>query len=343
MIDPEILRVLPKLELHCHLEGSLRAETLIELARRRGVDLPTADPDALYRFDDLTAFLAVYELACLAMVTRDDFARVTYEALEDAVLSSNVRYREMFFNPSLHPGVDYPVMLAGILDGARAAELDHGVRTRLIPSIYRQLPVAEARELVEVVVAHRVDQVIGIGMDGDELADPPEKFIGVYRQIAEAGLARTAHVAHDGPASMIRTVLDDLGCSRIDHGYHVIDDPDLLAEMVRQRVPFMCATPTPPICGWSDDIDESPIRTMIEAGLTVVLNSDDPTMLGTDLATEFDKVCNGWELPPERVRRFITDSIDAAWMDDVDKRAARYELLPEIDRMLGLEELAASR
>lgn len=336
-VDAEVLRSLPKVELHCHLEGSIRASTLIELAGMRSIELPTRDPERLYVFDDLTEFLAVYEIACAAVVSSGDFALVTYESLEDAARTSNVVHREMFFNPSLHPGVGYDTMLAGILDGLRAAERDFGITAALIPSIYRQLPVDAALEMLDVVIEHRTDEVVGIGMDGDELRDPPARFAEVYERAGRAGLHRTAHVAHDGPADFIVTCLDDLGCERIDHGYHVIDDPELTQRLADEGVPFMCATPTPPLCGWPTSFDASPVRTMIDAGLTVVLNSDDPAMLGTDLATEYERVCTRWSLPPERVRRLVTDALDAAWLDEADRARLAERIVPELDRLLAPE------
>ena len=250
-----------------------------------------------------------------------DFALVTYEALEDAAMSSNVRYREMFFNPTLHPGLSYTSMLAGITDGIRAAEHDYGITARLIPSIYRQDPVSTAMEMVEAVVARPDDHVVGIGMDGDELADPPERFAAVYALAGKAGLHRGAHVAHDGPASFIETCLDVLGCERIDHGYHVVDDPVLMARLRDSGTAFLCATPTPRLCGWPSAFDESPVKRMIDAGLTVTLNSDDPPMLHTDLGTEFQKVCNGWGLGAARAKQFVMDAIDAAWCDASERAA----------------------
>jgi adenosine deaminase len=338
VIDRDVLRAMPKVELHCHLEGSLRASTVADLAEHHGIDLPVADPADLYQYADLAGFLGAYEIACRVLVTASDFALVTYESLEDAAMTSNVRYREMFFNPTLHPGVSYPDMLTGILDGVRAAEHDYGIVTRLIPSIYRQMPVAAAVEMVDLVVAHRDERVVGIGMDGDELRDPPERFAAAYAAAAAAGLHRTAHVAHDAPASFIRTCLDVLGCERVDHGYHVVDDPALMDELRERRVPFLCATPTPPLCGWPSGLDESPVRTMIDAGLVVVVNSDDPTMLHTDLATEFEKVCNGWRLGPHRTKQLVMDAIAAAWCDETDRRHLATTISAELDDVLGLTE-----
>jgi adenosine deaminase len=341
-IDPDVLQRMPKVELHCHLEGSLRASTLVRLADHRSITLPTRNYHGLYSYADLAGFLEVYGIACGVLQSASDFALVAYEALEDAIMSSNVRYREMFFNPTLHPNVPYTTMLAGITDGIRAAEHDYGITARLIPSIYRQDPVPTAMALVETVIAHPNDYVVGIGMDGDELTDPPGQFAAAYALAGKAGLHRGAHVAHDGPASFIETCLDELGCERIDHGYHVIDDPALMARLRDSGTAFLCATPTPRLCGWPSAFDESPVKRMIEAGLTVTLNSDDPPMLHTDLGSEFQKVCNGWGLSPARAKQFVMDAIDAAWCDASERADLAHTIGPELDRMLGLTSLEAT-
>lgn len=332
MIPTSTLRALPKVELHCHLEGSVRPETLIDLGRRHDVPLPSSDPHIIYRHADLTEFLAIYESVCAAIVTVEDFARVTYEALEDAA-GAGVVHREMFWNPTLHQG-DYRDQLDGIIEGVRAARTDLGITTGLIPSIYRNQPVSTALELVGRIIDHRCDEVVGVGMDGDELSDPPERFAEVYERVGDAGLHRTAHVAHDGPPSFIRTCLDMLGCERVDHGYHVVDDPRLMAELAAARVPFLCATGTPPICGWSASLDDSPIRRMIEAGLTVVINSDDPAMFGSDLADEYVKVCRGWQLDPGTVRGLVWNAVDAAWVDGPERTALVDRVRRGLDRLL---------
>lgn len=326
--DVEAIRALPKVELHCHLEGSLRAPTLVELAAGHDLELPAERADELYRYDDLAGFLSVYEVACYAVQTTADFARVTYEALEDAA-ACNIVYREMFWNPTLHD-LPYADQLEGILDGVRSAAADFGIRTSLIPSIYRNQPLEVAHDLVRTVAEARVDEVVGIGMDGDEIADPPERFAKVYSAIDAAGLRRTAHVAHDAPARSIVTALEVLGCERVDHGYHVVDDPVLLERLCKAGVPFMCASVTPPLCGWTSDFAESPIRTMIESGLKVVLNSDDPPMLHTDLNQEFVKAVEGWGLETVHVVDLMTNAIDAAWLDDVDKADLRATIEPSL-------------
>ena len=340
----EFLRRIPKAELHCHVEGAVRPQTLAELARKNGVPLPAGDPEDLYRYEDLAGFLSVYGLVCRAVAGREDFARIAYEALEDGVRLGNLRYREMFFNPTLHPGVPYRDVVDGLVEGVRAAESDFGVRCRLIPSVYRQDPVEVAAAMLREVLDHRPEEVIGLGMDGDELRDPPEKFAPVYREAGRAGLRLTAHTSHDGPASLITTCLDVLGCERIDHGYHVIDDPDVLRRVRDQGVPFACAPGCPPLCGWPKELSRSPIKVMVDRGLRVTLNSDDPPMLHTDIGTEYVRFCTELGLGPGAARGLCLEAVEAAWLDDADRRALRAEFEREVDALAAeLEGAGGSR
>jgi adenosine deaminase len=331
----EFLRRLPKAELHCHVEGSVRPATLAELAHKNGVPLPREDPEELYDYEDLDQFLAVYRLVCRSVLDREDFARIAYEALEDGVRLGNLRYREMFFNPTLHTrhGVPYGDVVGGLVEGIRGAEADLGVRCRLIPSIYRQDSLEAAREMLEAVLADRPDEVIGLGMDGDELKDPPEKFADVFREAGKAGLRLTAHTAHDGPAALIVTCLDELGCERIDHGYHAIDDPQVLRRAREEGIPLACSLGCPPLCGWPKELSRSPIKTMVDAGLWVTLNSDDPTMLHTDIGTEYVRFCSELGYGPEKGRELCLAAVDASWLDDDGKRELRRAFEAEIDAL----------
>ena len=239
----EFLRRIPKVELHCHLEGAVRPETLADLARRNGVPLPADRAEDLLHVSRPRQFLEIYEFVCRTLVSREDFARVAYESLEDGVVSGNLRYREMFFDPTLHTrrGVVYQVIVDGLLDGIRAAESDFGVQGACSPRCTGKIPSATAEQMLEDILRERRDEVIGLGMDGDELRDPPEKFTEVFRKAANAGLRLTAHAAHDSPASYVTTDLTSLGASASTMAYHVLDDPLVLgrvrAEKSRSRPP----------------------------------------------------------------------------------------------------------
>ena len=222
----EFLRRVPKVELHCHFEGTVRPGTFADLASKHGVALPTDDVDRLYDYDSIYEFLKIFAMVSSTLIDQEDFARAAYESIEDGVTLGNLRYREMFFNPTLHTkrGVPYKTVVDGLVDGIQAAEKDFGVPCRLIADVYRQDSPAEAREMVEQVLEHRRDELIGLGMDGAEAPDPPEQFVDAYRLAGSGGLRLTAHACEDAPAQNIATCLDVLGCERIDHGYHILGD-----------------------------------------------------------------------------------------------------------------------
>jgi adenosine deaminase len=250
---------------------------------------------------------------------------VAYESLEDGVKLGNLKYREMFFNPTLHTprGVAMATVIDGLIDGCRAAEDDFGVRCSLIVDVYRQDPADVARQMVEEVIANRRPELIGLGMDAAEAADPPEKFADAFRLAGQAGLHRTSHTAEDGPPANITTCLDMLGCERIDHGYHILDDPAVVARCRDQGVHFTCCpTSTAVVYGWRD-LTTHPINGMMAAGLKVMLNSDDPTMFHTDIGKEYVDFCGQNDYRPDVVRRLVHNGIEACWLDDGEKAALR--------------------
>ncbi|SEB37258.1 adenosine deaminase [Rhodococcus jostii] len=335
------LRSIPKVELHNHVTGAVRLQTVVEIARKNSIPLPAGDPGALYEYVDLIGFLTSHSFVCSALRDRDDFSRIAYESLEDGYQNSNVRYMEMFFNPTNHmaDGVAYTEVVDGLVDGIRRAEAEFGVQGRLIPSINRQQSIAVAREMLDAIVAHRRDEVIGIGMDHDELPDPPEKFATVYQAAGRAGLKRTAHTSHDGPASHILTCLDELGCDRIDHGYRVTRDAQVLQRVVDEQIPFTCAlTSAQMFWPWAA-IDETPdgavnpVKTMFDAGVNVTVHTDDPTMLHTDLGSEYIKYFRDCVLDIDSTHAAGLSALDAAWLDESDKSVLRKEFRAEMTRL----------
>jgi adenosine deaminase len=319
----EYLRRLPKVELHCHVEGTLRPRTVAELAAKNDVRLPTDAVEHIYDYDTIYEFLEIFRLVNSTVVDRDDFARVAYESIEDGQRLGNLKYREMFFNPTLHTtrGISMPTIIDGLIDGCRSAEQDLGVRCRLIADIYRQDTPDMALQMVEEVLANRRDEVIGLGMDAAEAPDPPEKFFECFRAAGEGGLHLTSHAAEDGPARNISTCLDLLGCERIDHGYHVLEDAALVERCREDGIHFTCCpTSTAIVYGWSD-LATHPINAMIDADLLVHLNSDDPTMFRTDIGKEYVDFVGGNEYAPDVAKRLVGNGIDASWLEPSEKSA----------------------
>lgn len=334
----ERLRAIPKCELHLHLEGAVAASTLVELADRNSVVLPDVDePDDLYQFDDLSQFLRMYSLVCASIITPDDFARVTRECLSRCA-ASGARYTELFFSPESHltHGVRYSTMLDGILAGAADAETDHDIICRLVPAVNRQLGPRRAVEFVELVAGARRDEVIGIGLDFDEIGHPPEDFVDAFALAKSSGLHRTSHAGEVGPAANVRNGIELLDCERVDHGYHIVDDPELMRTCAELAIPFtICPTTTTQTTIFRDLADPGhAIRQMADAGLDLTVNSDDPAMFGCTLTDEYVTLHEVMGLPLDLLGRYAKNSIDAAWVDDTTKREWHRTWDPEIDRVL---------
>ncbi len=324
MIDGSNLRAyiaaLPKAELHLHLEGSVAAPTLAELAQKHGISLELSSLDDLYTFDDLASFLRMYGIICDAVRDAADFERMTYEALA-RVAASGGRYAELFFSPHAHAHAPYPVMLDGILAGLRAAATDFGVGARVIPAHNREFGPDAGRAFVALVAEHRVDEVVGIGLDYME--NDPRPFAAMYADARRAGLHVTAHAGELGPAAFVRDSLDVLGCERIDHGYHVVDDAELTERCRADGTVFTaCPTTTLYTTDWRDaGAPDHAIRQMLAAGLVLTLNTDDPGLMRTTLNDEYALVAESMGASPAQLAEMSLNGIRASWMDPDEKAA----------------------
>ena len=331
--DPAIdamVAALPKVSLHCHLIGSVAPTTVLDLAAKHGVDLGRR-AEELYdhqQYEDLGEFLRVLDVVGSLIRDRDDFARVTYESLTDGGSAHGVLHREIHLSPPGHPGVPYPVLVEGVAAGIEAARSDTGIEARALVAINRERTPAEARALVEEVVAHRHDLVVGIGLDYAEVNGAPGQFAEAYALAGRAGLRRSAH-SESGPPRHVEVLLDDLGCDRVDHGYHVVDDPDLVRRCVDERVPFTCTPVSSDIGRYSGSGDGSHhrIAEMVDAGLLVTIDSDDPPMFGTDPTHDHRVLAHALGYRRDTLATLTRNAVEACWLDDTDRAAlaARVE------------------
>jgi adenosine deaminase len=240
----------------------------------------------------------------------------------------------VFYDPTTFfpQGVSFTTITDGILDGFRAAERDFGIRGRLIAAINRSESAVLARHLLEEVLAHRRDEVIGIGLDNLETSGPPERFVDAYRLAKQAGLHRTAHVAeHDPHARNVVTCLDHLQCDRLDHGYFILQDLAVVARCRDLGIAFTCSFTTSRR-SWRAWRRRS-IKAMHEAGLKMVLGADDPAMFPTTLAREFEIGRDKVGFDDDTLVRLCLNGVDAAWLDDGEKRALRQEFVRDIARL----------
>lgn len=329
---------IPKVELHCHVEGTVRPETVIELVRRSGRPLPAEDPRELYRYDSLDSFLAIFWLVQEAIATPDDWARVAYESLVDGAVHG-LRYREMFFTPARHlaAGQRLESIVEGLTRGIEAAERDAPVRCFLVAAMDKAYGAAAGLELVEGVVAlrraGRAERVIGIGADSTELGVDHRAFQPAYALAASAGLRRTCHAgeAVGVGAENVRIALDVLGVERVDHGIAVAEDQALLRRLVDARIPLtVCPTSNVVIANRYRSLAEHPFPAMRAAGLLLTVNTDDPAMTDLDLGLEYRAVGAAYGYGFDELGRIALEGIESTWLDGPDRRSLRASFEAEL-------------
>jgi adenosine deaminase len=320
---------IPKVELHCHVEGTVRPATVVQLAAKAGRPLPVDDPTELYRYDSLDSFLAVFWRVQETLVTRDDWARIAYESLIDGA-AHGLRYREMFFTPARHlaAGHDLGAIVAGLTEGIESAEAETNVRCMLIADIDRAYGSEAGLDLVEQLGAMRrsglADRVIGIGADSTELGIDLARFAPAFHAARRLGFRRTCHAGEAvgaGPAN-IALALDVLGVERIDHGVAIAEDRELMARAAGEHVPLtVCPSSNVLIANRYTDLRDHPLPRIREAGVPVTVNTDDPAMLNLDLGQEYERVADAFQIELPELSRMAVEGIASTWLDDTDRRS----------------------
>jgi adenosine deaminase len=322
---PPGLATLPKVELHCHIEGTMRPSTVADLAHLHGVGLPVADVTSLYDYDDLTGFLNVFWLVQSLLRTPDDWERLAYESMIDGA-AHGLRYREAFFTPARHltTGQHLSDIIVALDRGLAAAERESGARCALIFDIDRDFgPAVAAQQIRELVALRRggsagVDRVIGMGMDSTEFGIDPLGFTAAYEQAPDGGLRRTAHQGENSGAGAIRAAIDGLQCERIDHGISIFEDPELVLRFVDQQIPLtVCPNANVRINpGVVADITDHVFPLMREHGLLATLNTDDPALVGLDLTQEYELCAAAFGYDFDDMVSVALDGVRASWLDE---------------------------
>ncbi len=314
---------LPKAELHLHIEGTLEPETVMELADANRVALPYADEDALraaYSFGDLQEFLNLYYAAMTTLKTAGDFYTMAsrYYARAEA---QGVKHVEIFLDPQAHTarGVPFEVMLEGVAQAVEDAETEHGITGGIIACILRDRPVAEAMDTYEHVLRHR-DQFLGIGLDSAERPYPPELFADVFARAGRDGFKRVAHAGEEGPPAFITTALDVLGVDRIDHGIRAAEDLELVARLAADGVPLTVCPLSNVALRTVPDLEHHPLLALLDAGVLVTVNSDDPAYFGGYIADNY-LAMRVAGMTDEQAVKLAQNSVDASFADAKRKAA----------------------
>ena len=308
------LNALPKAELHLHLEGSLEPELLFALAERNKIKLPWNDVETLrgaYAFNNLQEFLDLYYQGADVLRTEQDFYDLTWAYLLKCK-AQNVIHTEPFFDPQTHTdrGIPFEVVLRGIkqalVDGEKQLGISHG----LILSFLRHLSEEEAFKTLEQAMPFR-DAFIAVGLDSSEMAHPPSKFARVFAKARSEGLLAVAHAGEEGPPSYIWEALDLLKVRRIDHGVRAIEDERLMQRIIDEQIPLTVCPLSNTKLRVFDDMRQHNILSMLERGVKVTVNSDDPAYFGGYVTENFAALYDSLGMTQEQAQRLAQNSLDA--------------------------------
>ena len=280
---PSLLALMPKAELHIHIEGSLEPELIFRLAARNGVALPYASVEALraaYAFTDLQSFLDIYYAGASVLLKEQDFFDMAWAYFERAA-ADKVVHAELFFDPQTHTdrGVPMQTVIVGLAHACRRAHAEFGISARLILCFLRHLSEASAFQTLEQALPWR-EHFVGVGLDSSERGHPPEKFERVFARCRELGLHVVAHAGEEGPPAYIESALDVLKVERIDHGVRCVESPALVQRLARERMPLtVCPLSNVKLCVFPA-LSEHNLPALLDAGLCATINSDDPAYFG---------------------------------------------------------------
>ena len=325
---PELLRAMPKAELHIHIEGSLEPELIFALAQRNGVTLPYADVQALrsaYAFTNLQSFLDIYYAGASVLLREQDFYDMAWAYLQRAAAEQVVR-AELFFDPQTHTarGVPMGVVINGLHRACKDAQAI-GVSAELILCFLRHLSEEDALATLDQALPYK-DKFIGVGLDSSELGHPPEKFARVFARCKALGLHLVAHAGEEGPPGYIWGALDVLKVQRIDHGVQALKDPELVQRLKAEQTPLtVCPVSNLKLCVFPTLADHN-LPQLLEAGLRVTINSDDPAYFGGYLNDNYTQTFAAMGLGARHAYTLALNSLEASFAAEDAKRDWEHQL-----------------
>lgn len=320
---PELLRRMPKAELHIHIEGSLEPELIFALARRNGLALPYAGVEALrsaYAFADLQSFLDIYYAGASVLLQEQDFYDMAHAYLLKAA-QDHVLHAELFFDPQTHTarGVSMATVINGLQRACVDAQAELGISASLILCFLRHLSEADAFATLEQALPFR-DKFIGVGLDSGEVGNPPEKFARVFARCRELGFHLVAHAGEEGPPAYVWTALDVLKVERVDHGVQSSKDAALMQRLAAGRIPLtVCPLSNLKLCVFPDLASHN-LRQLLDAGLVATINSDDPAYFGGYMNDNFTQTFAALALNARHAWTLARNSFEASFIEPSAKQ-----------------------
>ena len=320
---PDLLRAMPKAELHIHIEGSLEPELIFALAERNKITLPYSSVEQLrqaYAFTNLQSFLDIYYAGASVLITSQDFYDMAYAYFVKAA-TDNVVHAELFFDPQTHTarGVSIDVVINGLHRACVDAQSRLGISASLIMCFLRHLSEKDAFETLEQALPHR-DKFIGIGLDSGEVGNPPENFARVFARCRELGFHLVAHAGEEGPPAYVWTALDVLKVERIDHGVQSSKDAALMHRLATDRIALtVCPLSNLKLCVFPDLASHN-LKQLLDAGLAATVNSDDPAYFGGYINDNFTQTFAATGLQAQHAYTLARNSFEASFLDASAKR-----------------------
>ena len=330
------IRLIPKAELHLHIEGSLEPELMFAMAEKNDVSIKYKSEDELraaYNFNNLQEFLDIYYAGADVLLTEEDFYDLTFAYLKK-IHTENVLHTEIFFDPQTHTvrGVPFDTVVKGITRALDDGKEQLGISSHLIMCFLRHLDERSAQETLDYALDYK-DKIIGVGLDSSEVGNPPSKFVNVFKRAQEEGFLTVAHAGEEGPAEYVWEAINLLNVERIDHGVQSINDKELVAELVKKQMPLT-------VCPLSNlklkvvsDLKDLPLKRMMDKNMMVTINSDDPSYFGGYVNQNYLEVASALNLTKDDILLLAKNSFNASFLTD-DEKKHYLDKVDEMDKKL---------
>ncbi|GAP20266.1 adenosine deaminase [Leptolinea tardivitalis] len=333
----EFIRRMPKVELHVHLEGSIHPQTLLKLAERNNVTLPVQTLDGLkdwYQFTGFDHFVEVYLSICNCIRNADDMELITSEFIKDRA-DQNIKYSEVIFTPYTHlTHISMDDQLAAINRARRMGEEKYGVKINMAPDISREMrPVENSFLVADWAARNHNNGIVSLGLGGPEVGNPPEVFTSTFNRIVASGLPATPHAGEtEGPLS-IWGAIKSLRAVRIGHGVRCLEDPSLVVYLREHKIPLEVC-PSSNVClKVVPNMAAHPLPRLLEEGLIITLNSDDPAMFNTTLTDEYLHVNETFGLDEKQIRKLLLNAVDVCLLPENEKSRLRETIQNGLDQL----------
>ena len=312
----------PKTELHLHIEGSLEPELMFKLSKRNNVKIPFKSVEEIrsaYNFSNLDSFLKIYYEGSNVLITEEDFFDLTWEYILRCK-KDNIVHTEIFFDPQSHipRGINFDTVINGIHKALKKANAEFGITSKIIMCFLRHLDQEQCFEVLNHAVRHK-DKIIGVGLDSSEKGNPPQKFKNLFEAAIKEGFLTVAHAGEEGPPEYIWDSLNLLKVKRIDHGVQCLKDDKLVEKLRQNNIPLtVCPLSNIKLCVF-DKLEKHNLKKMLDKGLRVMVNSDDPAYFGGYLNTNLIETAKALQLSLEDIKILIQNSFKSSFLDEKTK------------------------